>query len=62
MAALLGPDAVLQVDGGVDLETIGRCAASGATSFVAGSAVFGRPSPGEAVRELQAAAAAATAV
>jgi len=56
MAALLGPDAVLQVDGGVDLSTIGRCAAAGATSFVAGSAVFGKPDPGEAVRALQAAA------
>jgi ribulose-phosphate 3-epimerase len=56
MAALLAPEAVLQVDGGVDLETIGRCAAAGATSFVAGSAVFGKPDPGEAVRALQAAA------
>jgi ribulose-phosphate 3-epimerase len=56
IAELLQPGAVLQVDGGVDLETIGRCAAAGATSFVAGSAVFGQPDPGEAVRALQAAA------
>jgi ribulose-phosphate 3-epimerase len=56
MAAQIGPDTVLQVDGGVDLKTIGACAAAGATSFVAGSAVFGTPDPGEAVRALIAAA------
>ena len=56
MAAQIGPSTVLQVDGGVDLTTIGACAAAGATSFVAGSAVFGTPNPGEAVRALTAAA------
>jgi ribulose-phosphate 3-epimerase len=56
IAERLAPGAVLQVDGGVDLGTIGRCAAAGATSFVAGSAVFGQADPGEAVRALQAAA------
>ncbi|MDO4784417.1 MAG: ribulose-phosphate 3-epimerase [Propionibacteriaceae bacterium] len=30
----------LQVDGGVSLETIGRCAEAGADTFVAGSAVY----------------------
>lgn len=49
---------MLQVDGGVDLQTIGACAKAGATSFVAGSAVFGQADPGEAVRALAAAAAA----
>lgn len=58
IAGLLGDDAVLQVDGGVDLQTIGACAKAGATSFVAGSAVFGQSDPGEAVRALAAAAAA----
>ncbi len=57
MAARLRPGAVLQVDGGVDLSTIGACAAAGATSFVAGSAVFGAPDPGEMVQALAAAAA-----
>ena len=33
----------LQVDGGVSVETIGRCAEAGADTFVAGSAVFGAP-------------------
>ncbi|MDX6297409.1 MAG: ribulose-phosphate 3-epimerase, partial [Nocardioidaceae bacterium] len=36
-----GADIWLQVDGGVSLETIGRCAEAGANNFVAGSAVFG---------------------
>jgi ribulose-phosphate 3-epimerase len=36
-----GADIWLQVDGGVSLETIGRCAEAGADNFVAGSAVFG---------------------
>ncbi len=36
-----GADIWLQVDGGVTLETIERCAAAGADVFVAGSAVFG---------------------
>ncbi len=58
MARQIRPGAVLQVDGGVDLRTIGACAAAGATCFVAGSAVFGTPDPGEAVRALAAAAAA----
>ncbi|MBF6621861.1 MAG: ribulose-phosphate 3-epimerase [Patulibacter sp.] len=56
IAGQIGPGTVLQVDGGVDLSTIGACAAAGATSFVAGSAVFGTPDPGEAVRALTAAA------
>ncbi|MGX6449028.1 ribulose-phosphate 3-epimerase, partial [Patulibacter sp. S7RM1-6] len=52
LAAALPDRAVIQVDGGVDRETIGACAAAGATSFVAGSAVFGTPDPGQAVRDL----------
>lgn len=54
MAALLPADVPIEVDGGVDLDTIGVCAAAGATVFVAGSAVFGKPDPGEAVRALTA--------
>ncbi len=43
----------LQVDGGVDDETIGRCAEAGADMFVAGSAVFGATDPAAAVTELR---------
>ena len=51
----LVPEAVLEVDGGVAAETAARCAAAGATLFVAGSAVFGTADPGAAVREIAAA-------
>ena len=43
----------LQVDGGVDDETIGRCAEAGADMFVAGSAVFSATDPAAAVTELR---------
>jgi ribulose-phosphate 3-epimerase len=46
----------VQVDGGVDEETIGRCAEAGADVFVAGSAVYGADDPGEVVRRLRAGA------
>jgi ribulose-phosphate 3-epimerase len=49
----------LQVDGGVDDDTIGRCAEAGADVFVAGSAVFGSSDPAGRVKELRALAAAA---
>ena len=55
-----GLDLRLQVDGGVSLETIERCAEAGADTFVAGSAVFGADDPGamvETLRELAEAAA-----
>ena len=40
-----GGDIWLQVDGGVSVETIERCAEAGADVFVAGSAVFGAATP-----------------
>jgi ribulose-phosphate 3-epimerase len=43
----------LQVDGGVDDETIGRCAEAGADMFVAGTAVFGATDPAAAVIDLR---------
>ncbi|QNN52567.1 ribulose-phosphate 3-epimerase [Nocardioides mesophilus] len=49
----------LQVDGGVSLETIERCAEAGADVFVAGSAVFKADDPNEMVDQLRAAATAA---
>ena len=46
----------VQVDGGVDADTIGRCAEAGADVFVAGSAVYGADDPAGAVRALRQAA------
>jgi ribulose-phosphate 3-epimerase len=51
----------LQVDGGVDVETIERCADAGADVFVAGSAVYSADDPAEAVRALREQAQRATA-
>ena len=45
--------AVLEVDGGITLDTIGEAWAAGADTFVAGTAVFGTADPAQAVRELQ---------
>jgi ribulose-phosphate 3-epimerase len=58
IAELLGPGAVIEVDGGIDTETAGPCAEAGATEFVAGSAVFGAPDPGAAYEAIVAAAGA----
>jgi ribulose-phosphate 3-epimerase len=46
--------AYLQVDGGISKSTIAAAFGAGATSFVAGSAIFGAPDPGRAVSELRA--------
>jgi ribulose-phosphate 3-epimerase len=43
----------IQMDGGVDEETIERCAEAGADVFVAGSAVYHADDPAEAVRRLR---------
>ena len=51
-----GVDVWLQVDGGVSLETIGRCAEAGADVFVAGSAVFKADDPNAMVDALREAA------
>ncbi|MDQ3629801.1 MAG: ribulose-phosphate 3-epimerase [Actinomycetota bacterium] len=55
---LIGPDAELEVDGGVDAETAGPCAEAGATLFVAGSAIFGQDDPLAAYAAIAAAAGA----
>jgi ribulose-phosphate 3-epimerase len=55
LAALLADDVALEVDGGVDAETAGPCAARGASLFVAGSAIFGAPDPAEAYAAIAAA-------
>jgi ribulose-phosphate 3-epimerase len=49
---LIGPGTALQVDGGIDAETAAKCAAAGATVFVAGTAVFGAPDPVAAVKSI----------
>ncbi|MEO7400494.1 MAG: ribulose-phosphate 3-epimerase, partial [Polaromonas sp.] len=38
-----GKDIRLEVDGGIKLENIARVASAGADTFVAGSAIFGKP-------------------
>ena len=54
-----GLDLWLQVDGGVSLETIERCADAGADVFVAGSAVFNADDPAAMIEALRSAAASA---
>src|SRR4029078_5211357 len=49
----------LQIDGGVSLETIERCAEAGADVFVAGSAVYSAHDPDAMVAQLRATAEAA---
>jgi ribulose-phosphate 3-epimerase len=50
---LRGRDVWLQVDGGVNADTIERCAEAGADVFVAGSAVFAADDPAAVVRSLR---------
>ncbi len=52
----LAGDAAVEVDGGIDARTAPRCARAGATTFVAGSAVFGAEDPAAAFRTIAAAA------
>jgi ribulose-phosphate 3-epimerase len=51
-------DLRVEVDGGVDADTILAAAEAGADTFVAGSAVYGADDPAEAVKRLRARAAA----
>ena len=55
LRALLGPGVAIEVDGGIDAETAGPCAAAGATAFVAGTALFGAPDPARAFKDIAAA-------
>jgi ribulose-phosphate 3-epimerase len=48
----------IEVDGGIDELTVGRTMEAGATLFVAGSSIFGRPDPGAAYKAVAAAAGA----
>ena len=57
LAELL-PEALLEVDGGIDAATAGLVADAGATLFVAGSAIFGTGDPAAAYRAVADAAGA----
>jgi ribulose-phosphate 3-epimerase len=46
--AIVGGEVAVEVDGGIDPATAPRCRQAGASVFVAGSAIFGAPDPGEA--------------
>jgi ribulose-phosphate 3-epimerase len=47
------PEVLLEVDGGINDETIGRVVRAGADTFVAGTAVFGAPQPEQAINKLR---------
>jgi len=57
MLATRRSKAVLEIDGGVTLETIRAAWQAGADTFVAGTAIFGTPDPSQAVRDLKLACA-----
>jgi ribulose-phosphate 3-epimerase len=54
LQAVAGPEVILEVDGGIDVETAGACAKAGATVFVAGSGVFSTPDPAAAFQAIAA--------
>ena len=54
LRGMLPPEVVLQVDGGITLETIDEARAAGTDVFVAGSSVFGAADPAAAFRTLAA--------
>jgi ribulose-phosphate 3-epimerase len=49
----------IQIDGGINTETVGACVSAGARCFVAGNAVFGAADPISAIAEIRAAAESA---
>lgn len=54
-----GLDLAIEVDGGIDADTVKLVARAGADTFVAGSAIFGAPDPLGAARAIRSAAAEA---
>ena len=48
-----GAQTILEIDGGISTETIGSARRAGAELFVAGSAVFGKPDPAQAIIDLK---------
>jgi ribulose-phosphate 3-epimerase len=57
----VGNPALIEIDGGIDLRTIGQVVMAGARILVAGSAVFHQPDPERATRDLKEAALGALA-
>ncbi len=53
-----GKDIRLEVDGGIKIDNIARVAAAGADTFVAGSAIFGKPDYAAVITDMRAALAA----
>jgi ribulose-phosphate 3-epimerase len=49
-----GKDIRLEVDGGIKVENIAQVAAAGADTFVAGSAIFGKPDYAAVIASLRA--------
>ena len=56
-----GSRAPISVDGGVEPHNAAQIVAAGADILVAGTAIFGRPDPAQAIHDLRAAASAAVA-
>ncbi len=52
LRAIVGPDVVVEVDGGVDRTTAGLCIVAGANRLVAGSAIFGNDDPARAFNDI----------
>jgi ribulose-phosphate 3-epimerase len=52
LRGLLGRHQRLEIDGGIDVKTIGDAAAAGADTLVAGTAIFGQPDPASAMNTL----------
>jgi ribulose-phosphate 3-epimerase len=52
MRAQIGPDVILEVDGGIDAQTGKVAADAGASWFVAGAAIFGADDPAAAYAEI----------
>jgi ribulose-phosphate 3-epimerase len=52
LRAAAGSRLLLSVDGGVNLDTVGSCAAAGADLFVTGSALFSQPDYGRFIEQM----------
>ena len=59
LARNAGASPLIQVDGGIGVATVERCATAGADVFVCGNAVYAAADPADALRSIQARAAAA---
>jgi len=57
LAKRMRPEQMLQVDGGINVETAPRAVAAGANTLVAGKAIFGASDKGAALRKLREAVA-----